>query len=48
MLGALDTRLPFEELRRRSYINPKAQAAGEADEFSLRIREDLPVPLPRR
>jgi len=47
-LGALDTRLPFEELRRRSYINPKARAAGEAEAFSAIIRENLPVPAPRR
>ena len=45
-LGALDTRMPFEELRRRSYINPQARAAGAADDFSQRIRADLPVPLP--
>jgi hypothetical protein len=48
MLGALDTRLPFEELRRRSIINPKARAAGEAEDFSLRIRENLPIPEARQ
>jgi hypothetical protein len=47
-LGALDTRLPFEELRRRSYINPKARAAGETEDFPIRIRENLPIPAPRR
>jgi len=47
-LGALDTRLPFAELRRRSHINPIARAAGEADDFSLRIRENLPIPGGRR
>jgi hypothetical protein len=47
-LGALDARLPFEELRRRSYINPKARAAGAAEDFSVKIRENLPVPAPQR
>jgi hypothetical protein len=46
-LGALDTRLPFEELRRRSTINPKARAAGDAQDFSVRIREGLPVSAQR-
>ena len=31
-LGALDTRIPFEELKRRSYINPKAHAIGSDPE----------------
>jgi hypothetical protein len=43
-LGALDTSIPFEELRRRSYINPKAQAIGNDREFSRKIREGLPSP----
>ena len=43
-LGALDTRIPFEELRRRSYINPKAHAIGSDQEFSRKIREGLPLP----
>ena len=47
-LGALDTSMSFEELRRRSYINPIARATGEADDFSLRIRENLPIPGGRR
>lgn len=47
-LGALDIRLPFEELRRRSYINPNARAVGAAEDFSVRIRENLPVPVPQR
>jgi len=46
-LGVLDTRLPFDELRRRSYINSQARAANGAEDFSRRIRENLPVPLPR-
>jgi hypothetical protein len=40
-------RLPFEELRRRSYINSQARAANGTEDFSRRIRENLPVPLPR-
>jgi len=42
--GALDTSLPFEELRRRSHINEAAQAAGNAKDFSERIRKSLPTP----
>jgi hypothetical protein len=43
-LGALDTRIPFEELKRRSYINPKAQAIGNDPDFSRKIREGIPSP----
>ena len=43
-LGALDTRLPFEELRKLSYINPKAHMIGNDAEFSRKIREGLPYP----
>jgi len=39
---AIDTSLPFEELKKRSYINPKAQAADKAPNFSQRIRAGLP------
>jgi len=40
--GVIDRSLPFEELKRRSYINTVAQAAdGDAD-FSRRIRKGLP------
>lgn len=42
--GALDTSLPFEELRRRSRINDVARAAGNAEDFSERIRKSLPTP----
>ena len=41
--GALDTNLPFEELRQRSRINATAQAAGNAQDFSERIRKSLPT-----
>jgi hypothetical protein len=44
-VGALDTTLPFAELRRRSNINEAARAAGNAKNFSERIRESLPNPL---
>ena len=40
-MGGLDDSLPFEELRARSYINPKAQAIGDAPDFSVRIREEM-------
>jgi len=36
--GVLDNRLPFAELKKRSHINARAQAAAAAD-FSRRIRE---------
>jgi hypothetical protein len=44
--GILDTSLSFEELRRRSHINAAANAAGDASDFSARIRVGLPVPTP--
>jgi hypothetical protein len=37
--GKLDTSLPFEELQKRSLINARAQAADNAADFSLRIRD---------
>lgn len=43
-LGSLDASIPFEQLRQRSYINPKAQAVGNDAEFSRKIREGLPWP----
>jgi hypothetical protein len=43
-LGALDTHLTFDELRKRSYINPKASALGDDPEFSHKIRQGLPRP----
>lgn len=36
--GVVDTSLDFEELRRRSYINDAARAAGGAEDFAARIR----------
>jgi hypothetical protein len=41
-LGALDTSLPFPELKRRSHINDRARAADRDPDFSSRIREGLP------
>lgn len=43
-LGGLDTRIPFEELRRLSYVNPKARALGDDPEFSRKLRQGLPDP----
>lgn len=40
--GALDTSLPFDELKRRSRINDRARAAGDAVDFSAWIREGMP------
>lgn len=42
--GMLDTRLPFAELKRISHINARAQALGDDPDFSLRIRDGIPVP----
>lgn len=40
--GAIDTSLPLDELRRRCRIDARAQAAGEAPDFSRRIRAEAP------
>ena len=40
-MGGLDDSLPFEELRARSYINPKAQVIGDAPDFAVKIREEM-------
>jgi uncharacterized protein DUF4105 len=45
-LGRLDTSMPFEELRRRSRVNERAQAADRAADFSRRIRDGLPGMTP--
>ncbi len=44
--GALDTTLPFKELRTRSIVNDRARAAGDSPEFSQLIREGVPGVLP--
>jgi hypothetical protein len=40
--GRVDTSVPFAELQRRAYINPLAQAADQAADFSQRIRAKQP------
>lgn len=42
MRGTIDTSLPLEELRRRSNITARAKAAGDAADYSERIRVGLP------
>ncbi len=44
--GRLDTSLPFDELQKRSIINPLAQAADQAEDFSQRIRASQLQPQP--
>ena len=44
--GLIDNTLPFDELRRRSRINEAAEAAGDAPDFSQRIRTTLPSQRP--
>jgi hypothetical protein len=40
--GAIDTTLPFDELKRLSRVNDRALAAGDGPDFSGKIREGLP------
>lgn len=40
--GALDTSVPFDELKRRGRINDRARAAADARDFSAKIREGVP------
>ena len=42
--GRIDTSLPFEETRKRAFVNPLAQAASGAADFSERIRANLSEP----
>jgi hypothetical protein len=42
--GRLDTSMPFLELQQRAYINPRAQAADQAADFSQRIRAAQELP----
>lgn len=44
--GMLDTSMPFEKLQEQSLVNEKAKSAGQAEDFSTRIREGLPRPEP--
>lgn len=45
-MGGLDTSLTFADLKQRSHINVRAQAASEAPDFSQRLRDGLPQPVP--
>ena len=45
-IGGLDTRLSLADLKQRSHINARAQEAGDAPDFSQRIRAGLPRPAP--
>ena len=45
-MQAIDTSHPFEELRTKSLIDARARAAGDAPDFSQRIREGLPAAPP--
>jgi hypothetical protein len=40
--GLVDTSIPFDELRRCAHINKAAVAAGDAPDFSRRIRASIP------
>jgi hypothetical protein len=42
--GGLGNALPFAELRKRSLVNPVAQANDKAEDFSQLIRANLPDP----
>jgi len=44
--GLLNPKLSFAELRHRALINGLAQAAGDAPDFSERIRASLPTAQP--
>jgi hypothetical protein len=44
--GRLNSTLPFEEMRQRSWINDDARAAGDAENFSEKIRVGLPTTRP--
>jgi hypothetical protein len=40
--GMIATNLPLAELKQRCHINERARAAGQAADFSARIRQDVP------
>jgi hypothetical protein len=42
--GLFDASRPFAELKATSYINSRARALAEDDDFSARIRDGLPMP----
>jgi Domain of unknown function (DUF4105) len=43
-LGAVDTSMPFTELRALSRVHDKAMHAGDALDFSTEIRKGIPKP----
>ena len=43
-IGGLDTSRPFAELRKLSHINQRANESGNGKNFSVKIREGLPMP----
>ncbi len=45
-LGMLDTSMPFAELSERCLVNAEAELANKADDFSVRIRDGIPMPEP--
>jgi hypothetical protein len=45
-VGMVDTSVPFDELERLCLVNERIEQAGDADDFSKRIREGLPKPEP--
>jgi hypothetical protein len=48
MREVVNTTMPFSELKSRSYVNERGLAAGNAAEFSQRIRDGLPPRPPPR
>lgn len=44
--GGLDPRFSFEELKQRGHVNERARTAGDSDDFSQKIREGVPAPVP--
>jgi hypothetical protein len=45
-LGMIDTSMPFAELSEVCLVTPKAQAITDLEDFSVEIREGLPMPEP--
>jgi hypothetical protein len=44
--GSIDTSMPFEELKKRSWIDERAKAAADSADFSEAIRVGIPDPPP--
>jgi hypothetical protein len=42
--GLINTNIPLAELKRRVHINDRAKAVGNAADFSVQIRRDVPGP----